>query len=51
MLHDSEPGDLTVSFEGEFDRVTEAEMLLIESSLGDLIQSMLLTGNEEGGRL
>jgi hypothetical protein len=45
--HDAEPSDLSVSVDGEFDRVTEAEVQLIESYLGDLIQAMLLTQNKE----
>lgn len=47
MPHDAEPADLSVRFEGEFDRVLEAEVQLIESHLGDLIQAMLLTREEE----
>lgn len=47
MPHDAEPADLAVSVDGEFDRVTEAEVQLIESYLGDLIQAMVLTRNEE----
>ena len=42
MPHDAEPADLAISVDGEFDRVTEAEVQLIESYLGDLIQAMLL---------
>lgn len=47
MSHDAEPADLTVSVEGTFDRVTEAEVQLIEAYLGDLIPAMLLTREEE----
>ena len=47
MPHDVELADLAVSVDGEFDRVTEAEVQLIESYLGDLIQAMFLTRNEE----
>jgi hypothetical protein len=47
VLHDAEPADLSVRFEGEFDRVTEAEVQLIESYLGDLIPAMLLNSDEE----
>ena len=48
MTHDSEPIDLSVSVEGEFEDVTEAEVVLIESYLGDLIQGILLTQDEKG---
>ena len=48
MSHDSEHIDLSVSFEGELDNVTEAEVVLIESYLGDLIQGVLLTQDEKG---
>lgn len=47
MAHDAEPSDLAVSVDGEFDRVSEAEVRLIESYLGDLIQAMLLRQDEE----
>lgn len=47
MPHDAEPTDLTVSIEGEFDRVLEAEVRLIEAYLGDLIPAMLLNSDEE----
>lgn len=47
MPHDAEPADLTVSCEGAFDRVTEAEVQLIEAYLGDLIPAMLLNSDEE----
>ena len=47
MSHDPEPADLSVRFEGEFDRVLEAEVQLIESYLGDLIPAMLLNSDEE----
>jgi len=45
--HDAEPTDLTVRVDGEFDRVQEAEVELIEAYLGDLIQTMLLNPDEE----
>ena len=48
MAHDSEAFDLSVSFDGEFEPVTEAEVVLIESYLGDLIQGILLTQDEKG---
>ena len=47
MPHDAEPADLAVSVDGEFDRVTEAEVQLIDAYLSDLIQAMLLTRGEE----
>lgn len=47
MAHDSKPDDLAVCFDGEVGDVTEAEVQLIESVLGDLVQRMLLTRNEE----
>ena len=47
MPHDAEPADLSVRVEGEFDRVTRAEVQLIDQYLGDLIQAMLLTRGEE----
>ena len=47
MPHDADPADLAVSVDGEFDRVTEAEVQLIESYLGDLIQAILLTRDKE----
>lgn len=47
MSHDAESTDLIVSVEGEFDPVREAEVRLIEAYLGDLIQAILLTREEE----
>lgn len=47
MSHDGKPDDLAVCFDGEVGDVTDAEVQLIESVLGDLVQSMLLTRNEE----
>ena len=47
MAHDAEPTDLSVSVDRELDRVTEAEVRLIESYLGDLIQAMLSVREEE----
>lgn len=47
MPHDADPADLAVRVDGEFDRVTEAEVQLIKSYLGDLIQAMFLTQNGE----
>ncbi|MDR4468451.1 MAG: hypothetical protein MRJ68_09155 [Nitrospira sp.] len=47
MTHHSEADDLTVVFDGELGDVTDAEVLLIESMLGDLIQGVLLTRPEK----
>ena len=47
MPHDAESADLAVSVDGEFDRVTEAEVTLIESYLGDLLQEILFARAEE----
>ena len=48
MVHDSEHIDLSVRVDGEFEPVTEAEVVLIEAYLGDLIQGILLTQDEKG---
>lgn len=47
MTHNSDANDLTVLFNGELGDVTDAEVLLIESMLGDLIQGVLLTSAEK----
>lgn len=47
MAHDSEASDLSVLFDGEMGNVTDAEVQLIESVLGDLIQRVLLTSTEK----
>ncbi len=47
MGHNCKPDDLVVCFDGEVGDVTEAEVQLIEPVLGDLVQRMLLTRNEE----
>ena len=41
MSYDGQPIEILVSFEGELGPVTEAEVQLIESSLGELIQAIL----------
>ena len=46
MAHDSEAIDLTILFDGEVGDVTEAEVRLIESSLGDLLQAILQQDEE-----
>jgi hypothetical protein len=47
VAHDCKPTDLAVCFDGEVGDVTDAEVQLIESILGDLVQRVLLTRNEE----
>ena len=47
MSHDLQPTTFTVRFEGELIKVSDAEVDLIEASLGELIQAMLLS-QEEG---
>lgn len=46
MPHDRESKELSVSFENFSEDVSEAEVALLESSLGNLIQAVLLTGEE-----
>lgn len=46
MFHEAERTELTVTFEGEVPTVSEAELLLIESFLDDVIQAVLQ--NEKG---
>lgn len=46
MAHDSEAIDLAILFDGEVGDVTEAEVQLIESSLGDLLQAILQQDEE-----
>jgi len=47
VSHDCEPENLSVRFDGEVGGVTEAEVQLIESFLGVLIQDILMTRKEE----
>lgn len=47
MAHDCIPDNLAVCFDGDVGDVTEAEVQLIESVLGELVQRILLTRNEE----
>ncbi len=47
MALDTDASDLSVLFEGEIGDVTDAEVQLIESVLGDLIQSVLLASAEK----
>jgi len=48
VSHDIEPNKITVAFDVELIDVTDAEVALIEASLGELIQTMLLSQKEEG---
>lgn len=48
MSHEIRPNDITVRFDLELTDVTDAELALIEASLGELIQTMLLSQEEEG---
>ncbi len=48
MSHEIRPNDITVRFDLELTDVTDAELALIEASLGELIQAMLLSQEEEG---
>ena len=47
MPHDPDQTDLSVRFEHFRESVSEAEVLLIESYLGNLIQAVLLRQDEE----
>ena len=48
MSHEIQPNEVTVRFDLELTDVTDAEVALIEASLGELIQTMLLSQEEEG---
>ncbi len=48
MSHDVESNKITVRFDVELIDVTDAEVELIEASLGELLQAMLLSQEEEG---
>ncbi len=48
MSHDIEPNKITVTFDAELIDATDAEVALIEASLGELIQTMILSQEEEG---
>ena len=48
MSHNIEPNNITVRFDMELIDVTDVEVELIEASLGELIQAMLLSQEEEG---
>lgn len=47
MPHDPDQTELRVKFENFMERVSEAEVLLIESYLGNLIQAVVLRQDEE----
>ncbi len=46
MSHEGQPSEITVRFDLEVSDVTEAEFALIEASLGELIQAVLLNQEE-----
>jgi hypothetical protein len=48
VSHEIQPHEITVRFDLELIDVTEAEMAMIEASLGEVIQAMLLSQEEEG---
>lgn len=48
MSHEIEPNNITIRFDVELIDVSDAEMELIEASLGELIQTMILSQEEEG---
>ena len=48
MSHEIQPQEIAVRFDIELNNVTDAEVALIEASLGELIQTMLLSQEEEG---
>lgn len=47
MPLDPDQTELSVRFENFNEKVSEAEVLLIESYLGNLVQAVLLTQDEE----
>jgi hypothetical protein len=47
VSHDSQTDEITVRFDLELKDVTDAELALIEASLGELIQAVLLSQDEE----
>lgn len=48
MIHNARPITIEVTCEVELSEVSNAEVELIEASLGELIQAMLLSQEEEG---
>lgn len=47
MSHEIQPNEVTVRFDLELTDVTDAEVALIEASLGELIQAVVLSQEEE----
>ena len=48
MSHEIEPNEVTIRFDLELTDVTDAELALIEASLGELIQAVVANQEEEG---
>ncbi len=48
MSHEIQPNEVTVRFDLELTAVTDAELALIEATLGELVQAMVLNQEEEG---
>ncbi|GAB1724157.1 MAG: hypothetical protein NTNFB01_30530 [Nitrospira sp.] len=48
MSHEIEPNEVTIRFDLELTDVTDAELALIEASLGELIQAVVVNQEEEG---
>ena len=48
MSHEIQPNEVTIRFDLELTDVTDAEIALIESSLGELIQAVVVNQEEEG---
>lgn len=48
MSHEIQQHEISVLFDFELVDVTEAEVALIEASLGELIQAVVLKQEEEG---
>ncbi len=48
MSHEIQPHEVTVRFDLELADVTDAELALIEASLGELIQAVVVNQQEEG---
>jgi len=47
VSHEIQPNELTVRFDLEVTDVTDAELALIETSLGELIQAVVVNQEEE----
>ena len=48
MYHEIRSNEITVRFDQELTDVTDAELALIEASLGELIPALLVNQEEEG---